>query len=182
MIVHGKKSLKNLLKSGKPLEVFTIKDKNLKKFCHDAKRRGVKYCVIRDKDRDDHTVDILADIDNLKMCNYIIERNKLGIEVGEVLDKGEIINDKEEKEGTKEPQKITNEIDNENKEIKDNASEHFLEDVNPFTNAEEFEIKEKMPLKEALEKLKILWNKTRQKIMSDKVISNDGKDKNIERE
>ena len=76
MIVHGKKSLKNLLKSGKPLEVFTIKDKNLKKFCHDAKRRGVKYCVIRDKDRDDHTVDILADIDNLKMCNYIIERNK----------------------------------------------------------------------------------------------------------
>ena len=38
-----------MIKSGKELKVFSIPQKDLKKFTEQAKRYGVLYCVLRDK-------------------------------------------------------------------------------------------------------------------------------------
>ena len=45
----GKARLTNMIKSGKELKVFSIPNKDLKKFTEQAKRYGVLYCVLRDK-------------------------------------------------------------------------------------------------------------------------------------
>lgn len=53
---RGKARLTNMIKSGKELKVFSIPNKDLKKFTEQAKRYGVLYCVLRDKNtKGDHT-------------------------------------------------------------------------------------------------------------------------------
>ena len=41
----GKARLTNMLRSGKELKVFAVKDSDLKLFCREAKKYGVLYCV-----------------------------------------------------------------------------------------------------------------------------------------
>lgn len=43
----GKVRLSNLLRSGKELKVFAVKDSDLRLFCREAKKYGVLYCVDR---------------------------------------------------------------------------------------------------------------------------------------
>ena len=43
----GKARLTNMIKSGKELKVFSIPNKDLKKFTEQAKRYGVLYCLLR---------------------------------------------------------------------------------------------------------------------------------------
>ena len=45
----GKARLTNMINSGKELKVFSMPQKYLKKFTEQAKRYGVLYCVLRDK-------------------------------------------------------------------------------------------------------------------------------------
>ena len=45
----GKARLSNLIKSGKELKVFSIPQKDLKKFTEQAKRYGVLYSVLKDR-------------------------------------------------------------------------------------------------------------------------------------
>ena len=45
----GKARLTNMIKSGKELKVFSIPQKDLKKFVQQAKRYGVLYNVLRDR-------------------------------------------------------------------------------------------------------------------------------------
>ena len=49
----GKARLTQMIKSGSPLKVFTFKNKDLKKFTEQAKRYGVLYTVLRDKNSKD---------------------------------------------------------------------------------------------------------------------------------
>lgn len=51
-----------MIKSGKELKVFSIPNKDLKKFTEQAKRYGVLYCVLRDKNTkgDNVPIDIIA--------------------------------------------------------------------------------------------------------------------------
>ena len=58
----GKARLTNMIKSGKELKVFSIPNKDLKKFTEQAKRYGVLYCVLRDKNTkgDNVPIDIIA--------------------------------------------------------------------------------------------------------------------------
>ena len=46
---RGKARLTNMIKSGKELKVFSFQQKDLPKFTEQAKRYGVLYCVLRDK-------------------------------------------------------------------------------------------------------------------------------------
>ena len=41
----GKTRLANMLRSGKELKVFAVKDTDLQRFCQEAKKYGVLYCV-----------------------------------------------------------------------------------------------------------------------------------------
>lgn len=54
---RGKIRLTNMLKSGKELKVFAIKDNELEKFCDEAKKYGVLYCVLKDTNADDGLTD-----------------------------------------------------------------------------------------------------------------------------
>ena len=49
----GKARLTNMLRSGKELKVFTVKNGDLKKFTQEAKKYGVLYCVLADRGNKD---------------------------------------------------------------------------------------------------------------------------------
>ena len=181
----GKKSLKDLLKSGKSLEVFAIKDKYLKKFTQEAKKYGVQYHVIKDNNNTDHFVDILVDVDNAKMCNRIIERYSLQIDDRSIVKGEESAKETKENQETKNVEENANEKDVENKESEIGVSKPFLESENPYKdllkNNEDFEVEEKMSVKEVLTRLKELFDKTRKRIMEEKSIRKERKEQEIER-
>ena len=56
----GKTRLTRLLHEGKELRVFTVKDKDLQLFCQQAKKYGVLYCVLKDKNANDGLTEIMA--------------------------------------------------------------------------------------------------------------------------
>lgn len=57
----GKTRLETLVRTGKPLKVFSVKESDLKKFAKEAKRYGILYCAIRNpKENTDGMVDIMV--------------------------------------------------------------------------------------------------------------------------
>ena len=70
----GKTRLTNMLKSGKELRVFAVKDTDLEKFCKEAKKYGVLYCVLKDKDSKDGLTDIMVRAEDASKINRIFER------------------------------------------------------------------------------------------------------------
>lgn len=85
----GKARLTNMIRSGKELKVFSIPNKDLKKFTEQAKRYGVLYCVLRDKNTkgDNIPVDIIARAEDASKIQRIVER----FELGGTVDKAGII-------------------------------------------------------------------------------------------
>ena len=82
---RGKTRLTNLLRSEKPLKVFAVKDSELELFCKEAKKYGVLYCVLKDKDAGDGLTDIMVRAEDAAKINRIFERFKLAtVDVGEV--------------------------------------------------------------------------------------------------
>ena len=75
----GKARLTSMLKSGKELKVFTIRQEDLKKFSQEAKRYGVLYCVLKDKNNPDPkaAVDVIARADDAAKIQRITERFRL---------------------------------------------------------------------------------------------------------
>lgn len=81
----GKTRLTNMLRSEKPLKVFAVKDSELQLFCKEAKKYGVLYCVLKDKDAGDGLTDIMVRAEDASKINRIFERFKLAtVDVGEV--------------------------------------------------------------------------------------------------
>lgn len=89
----GKARLTNMIKSGKELKVFSIQNKDLKKFTQEAKRYGVLYCVLKDKESKDPTatIDVIARVEDASKIQRIVERFELG-----KVDKATIIKDAKE--------------------------------------------------------------------------------------
>ncbi len=75
----GKARLTNMLKSGKELKVYTITQKDLPKFSQEAKRYGVLYCVLKDKNNKDQNaaVDVIARAEDASKIQRITERFRL---------------------------------------------------------------------------------------------------------
>ena len=81
----GKTRLTNMLRSEKPLKVFAVKDSELQLFCKEAKKYGVLYCVLKDKDAGDGLTDIMVRAEDASKINRIFERFKRAtVDVGEV--------------------------------------------------------------------------------------------------
>ena len=74
---RGKTRLEGLLRSGKELKVFAVKNEDLKKFVQEAKRYGVLYCALRDKKSIDGMCDIMVRAEDASKINRIVERFKL---------------------------------------------------------------------------------------------------------
>ena len=71
---RGKTRLTSMLRSGKELKVFSVSDNELEKFCREAKKYGVLYCVLKDKtDTDGHT-DVFVRAEDASKINRIFER------------------------------------------------------------------------------------------------------------
>ena len=73
---RGKTRLTAMLKSGKPLKVYEIQQKDLKTFAQEARRYGVLYTVLKDKDNhaDDATIDIISRVEDASKIQRITER------------------------------------------------------------------------------------------------------------
>ena len=75
----GKARLSSMLRSGKELKVFTIKNGDLKKFTQEAKKYGVLYCVLADRKNKDPNaeVDVIARAEDASKISRIVERFNL---------------------------------------------------------------------------------------------------------
>ena len=94
----GKTRLTNMLRSGKELKVFAVKDSDLKLFCREAKKYGVLYCVLKDRDATDGITDIMVRAEDASKINRIFERFELStVDMASV--KQEIERDRAEKAG-----------------------------------------------------------------------------------
>ena len=71
---RGKIRLTNMLKSGKELKVFAVRDGELRKFCEEAKKYGVLYCVLKDNNAADGLTDIMVRAEDAGKINRIFER------------------------------------------------------------------------------------------------------------
>ena len=81
----GKTRLTNMLRSGKELKVFAVKDSDLQLFCREAKKYGVLYCVLKDRDATDGLTDIMVRAEDASKINRIFERFNLAtVDMAEV--------------------------------------------------------------------------------------------------
>ena len=108
----GKARLTNMLRSGKELKVFTVKNGDLKKFTQEAKKYGVLYCVLADRGNKDPNaeVDVIARAEDASKINRIVERfNLASVDTASIVTEVEKSRDtkaadgKDAKEGQPEP-------------------------------------------------------------------------------
>jgi hypothetical protein len=72
----GKARLTSMLRSGRELKVFTVRQKDLAKFTQEAKKYGVLYCVLTDRQNKDPNaeVDVIARAEDASKISRIVER------------------------------------------------------------------------------------------------------------
>lgn len=75
--IKGKTRLDNLLKSNKELKVFAIRHEDLKVFCEEAKRYGVLYCVLKEKNKTSGICEIMVRADDASKISRIIDKCEL---------------------------------------------------------------------------------------------------------
>ena len=104
----GKARLTQMIKSGSPLKVFTFKNKDLKKFTEQAKRYGVLYTVLRDKNSKDPnaTVDVIARAEDASKIQRIADRFEFSkVDKASIVKEVEKSKEKDKKEKRKMPTK-----------------------------------------------------------------------------
>lgn len=74
---RGRIRLESLLRNGKELKVFAVRNEDLPTFCKEAKRYGVLYCALRDKKNVDGLCDVMVRAEDASKINRIVERFKL---------------------------------------------------------------------------------------------------------
>ena len=104
----GKARLTSMLRSGKELKVFTVKNADLKKFTQEAKKYGVLYCVLADRKNKDPNaeVDVIARAEDASKISRIVERFDLAsVDTASIVTEAEKSRDaKGRKDGQPEPE------------------------------------------------------------------------------
>ena len=128
----GKTRLTNMLKTGKPLKIFTIRAEDLKKFSQEAKKYGVLYCALADRKNSkiDGMVDIMVRDEDASKMNRIAQRFKF-------RDVASIERDLEKEKQEKNKQQLEK-----NTEQPKSEEEQFIEDIMPVSKEE---IKQEIP-------------------------------------
>ena len=76
--VKGRQRLTAMLRSGKELTIFTVKNQDMARFVADAKRYGVVYCVLREaKDNPQGISEIMVRAEDAAKINRIVENIKI---------------------------------------------------------------------------------------------------------
>ncbi|MDR1891739.1 MAG: PcfB family protein [Oscillospiraceae bacterium] len=77
--VSGAERLKRMLKSEKPLDVFSVREQDIKAFMTEAKKYGIVYCAIRDKEpKADGMIDVLVRKEDSPKIDRVMERLQYG--------------------------------------------------------------------------------------------------------
>lgn len=128
----GKTRLTNMLKTGKPLKIFTIRAEDLKKFSQEAKKYGVLYCALADRKNSkiDGMVDIMVRDEDASKMNRIAQRFKF-------RDVASIERDLEKEKQEKNKKELEK-----NTEQPKSEEEQFIEDIMPVSKEE---IKQEIP-------------------------------------
>ncbi len=74
---RGRERLSNMLRSGKPLKVYTFQSRDLDKFKEVAKQYGILYTILKEKDKTGDVFDVLVRADDESKINRIIDRFSL---------------------------------------------------------------------------------------------------------
>ena len=113
----GKIRLSSMIRTGKPMKIFAINDENVMKFCKEAKKYGVMFCVLKDTDAGDGLTDIMIREEDVGKVNRIVERFDLA-----VVDMGGLKTDIEEKRGqaAQEKEQESGDKNNEQEEVREN--------------------------------------------------------------
>ena len=112
----GKARLSSMLRSGKELKVFTVKNGDLKKFTQEAKKYGVLYCVLADRKNADPNaeVDVIARAEDASKISRIVERFSLAsVDTASIVTEAE--RSKDAKDGQPEPEITTPEKEQKDK-------------------------------------------------------------------
>ena len=77
----GKTNLLNMMKTCKEIKIFTMKKSDLERFSEEAKKYGILYCVLMDKDSKskDGMVDLMVRGEDAPKVDRIVERYNLSI-------------------------------------------------------------------------------------------------------
>lgn len=123
----GKTRLSNMLKTGKPLSIFTIKAEDLKKFSQEAKKYGVLYCALADKKNSkiDGMVDIMVRDEDAAKLDRIAKRFN--------FEDVATVNEENEKE---KGEKVQENLEENSK----SEMEQFIDDIMPKSKEEQQEI------------------------------------------
>lgn len=70
----GKARLATMLKSGKELRVFQLKQEDLERFAQEAKRYGLLYTVVKPEDKGAPKLDVMARAEDASKINRILEK------------------------------------------------------------------------------------------------------------
>ena len=97
----GKARLENMLRSGKPLKVYTFKDSDLAKFKEVAKEYGILYTVLKEKDKTGGVFDVMVRAEDESKIARITERFDLA-RVNSADIRADIIREKETTENGQE--------------------------------------------------------------------------------
>ena len=75
--LKGKERLNSMLKSTKELDIFSVKERDLRTFVREAKNYGIVYCVLRNSTQDpDGLCDIMVKAEDSPKINRLVERFK----------------------------------------------------------------------------------------------------------
>ena len=93
----GKAKLETLLRSGKPLSIFSVKEDDMKKFETEAKSYGIMYYPIPNSNKGDGMYDVIVKEEDAPRINRLVERFKLASVSEAAKIKTEIEKSREEK-------------------------------------------------------------------------------------
>ncbi len=103
---RGAERLNNMLRSNKPLKVYTFSAKDMDKFKEVAKQYGILYTILKEKDKTGDVFDVLVRADDESKINRIVDRFSL-TKIDTATLKAEILKEKAEREKNGESSKST---------------------------------------------------------------------------
>ena len=83
----GRTRLKTMLKTGKPTDVFAVKNEDLETFMTSAKKYGILYAVVRDPNGREHDVtDVIVKSEDAGRVNRLVEKFDLNVkDIGAII-------------------------------------------------------------------------------------------------
>jgi len=76
--LRGEERLTKMIQCEKPIKIFAVKNEDVKKFSKEAKRYGLAYCLLREKDaKPGQLIDIMVKEQDAPKVDRILEKLKL---------------------------------------------------------------------------------------------------------